>query len=800
MASENMKITDEEALAFHTMGQPGKISITPTKPLITQRDLALGYSPGVAVPCIKIHENKDTAYDYTSKGNLVAVISNGTAVLGLGNLGALASKPVMEGKAILFKRFADIDSIDIEVDSVDVDSMVETIRSISCTFGGINLEDIGAPDCFILEERLKELCDVPVFHDDQHGTAIVTAAGIINAAHITGRKMSDLKVVANGAGSAGIACIELLKHMGVKHENVLLCDKSGVIYEGRTDSTMNQWKSAHAVPTKKRTLLEAMTGADVFLGLSAAGAVSKEMVKVMAKNPIIFAMANPVPEILPEEVLEVRSDAIIATGRSDYNNQVNNVMGFPYIFRGALDVRARQINTEMKVACAEAIAQLAREDVPEEVLAAYSGKEMKYGPEYIIPTPFDPRLITTIPLAVARAAMDSGVARKPITDWAAYKHALHARLDPSANSMANIFEAVRQNPQRVIFAEGEEEKVIRAAIHWRDNGYGNPVLVGRPDRIRNTIKRIGIKNADNLEITNAAVSTHVEQYVEYLYGKLQRKGFLVRDVERMVKNDRNIFASCMIACGHGDVVITGLTRNYYRALENISRVIDCKPNQTLFGMSMLVSKNRTVFISDTAVQELPNEHELADIAVRTARKAQQLGHEPRVALLSYSNFGNPMREKSKRIRDAVEILDNRDDINFEYEGEIAADVALNPELMALYPFCRLSGPANVLVMPALHSAHISANLLEELGVGTVIGPILVGLSKPVQIVGMNAGVSDIINLAAIGSIDAIEEKALIGADSKPAKKPAAKAAAKPAAKRAAATSSVSKATKAKKKA
>ena len=758
MASENMKITDEEALLYHSQGQPGKISITPTKPLITQRDLALGYSPGVAVPCIKIHEDKNAAYDYTSKGNLVAVVSNGTAVLGLGNLGALASKPVMEGKSILFKRFADIDSMDIEVDSTDVDKIVETVRAISVTFGGINLEDIGAPDCFIIEERLKALCDIPVFHDDQHGTAIVTAAGIINAAHITGRQLSELKVVANGAGSAGIACIELLKHMGVKHENVLLCDKSGVIYEGRTDATMNQWKSAHAVKTDKRTLTEALTGADVFLGLSAAGAVTKEMVKVMAKQPIIFAMANPVPEIMPEEVLEVRKDAIIATGRSDYHNQVNNVMGFPYIFRGALDVRAREINVEMKVAAAEAIAELARADVPDEVLAVYAGREMKYGPEYIIPTPFDPRLITTIPIAVARAAMDSGVARRPIKDFDAYKRELSARLDPAANSMANIFDAVRQNPQRVIFAEGEEEKVIRAAIHWRDNGYGHPILVGRPDRIRQTISRLGIKCADDLEIVNAAVTSHLEQYINHLYGKLQRKGFLPRDVERMVKNDRNIFASCMIACGHGDVVITGLTRNYYRALENISRVIDTKPGQFLFGTSMLVSKNRTVFISDTAVQELPNEKELADIAVRTARIVQQMGYEPRVALLSYSNFGNPMKEKSKRIRDAVEILNARTDIDFEYDGEMSADVALNAELMALYPFCRLSGPANVLVMPALHSAHISANMLEELGVGTVVGPILVGLEKPVQIVNMNATVADIINLTAIGCIDAIAQK------------------------------------------
>ncbi len=793
MASENMKITDEEALLYHSQGQPGKISITPTKPLITQRDLALGYSPGVAVPCIKIHENKDTAYDYTSKGNLVAVVSNGTAVLGLGNLGALASKPVMEGKSILFKRFADIDSIDIEVDSTDVDKIVETVRAISVSFGGINLEDIGAPDCFIIEERLKELCDIPVFHDDQHGTAIVTAAGIINAAHITGRQMSELKIVANGAGSAGIACIELLKHMGVRHENVLLCDRSGVIYEGRNDSSMNQWKSAHAVPTKRRTLVEAMEGADVFLGLSSAGAVTKEMVKSMAKKPIIFAMANPVPEIMPEEVLEVRSDAIIATGRSDYENQVNNVMGFPYIFRGALDVRAREINVEMKVACAEALAALAREDVPDEVLAAY-GNELKYGPGYIIPTPFDPRLITTIPIAVARAAMDSGVARKPITDFVAYKRALSARLDPAANSMANIFDAVRQNPQRVIFAEGEEEKVIRAAIHWRDNGYGHPILVGRAERIRQTISRLGIKSADDLEVVNAAVTSHLPEYINYLYGKLQRKGFLPRDVERMVKNDRNIFASCMLACGHGDVVITGLTRNYYRALENICRAIDTKKDQFLFATSMLVSKNRTVFISDTAVQELPSESELADIAVRTARLVQHIGYEPRVALLSYSNFGNPMKEKSKRIRDAVKLLDERTDIDFEYDGEMSADVALNPELMALYPFCKLSGPANVLIMPALHSAHISANMLEELGVGTVVGPILVGLEKPVQIVSMNSNVSDIINLSAIGCIDAIAQKAR---DEAPVATPATKAKTVKSTKRAAASSNVVKVMKVK---
>ncbi|PZP84239.1 MAG: NADP-dependent malic enzyme, partial [Azospirillum brasilense] len=613
-------------------------------------------------------------------------------------------------------------------------------------------------------QKLKELCDIPVFHDDQHGTAIITAAGVINACHITGRDIRDIKVVANGAGSAGIACIELLKHMGVRHENVLLCDKSGVIYEGRNDSSMNQWKSAHAVKTDRRTLTEALEGADVFLGLSAAGALTKEMVKHMAPKPIIFAMANPVPEIMPEDAREACPDAIIATGRSDYPNQVNNVLGFPYIFRGALDVRAREINTEMKVACAEAIAMLARTPVPEEVAAAYAGKEMKYGAEYIIPSPFDPRLITDIPPAVARAAMDSGVARRPIKDFAAYRRALASRLDPASNSMAQIFDIVRANPQRVIFAEGEEEKVIRAAIHWRDNGYGHPVLVGRPERIRQTIHRLGIKHADDLDIVNAAITPHLKQYIDYLYGKLNRKGFLLRDVERMVKNDRNIFASCMIACGHGDVVVTGLTRNYYRALENISRVIDTKPGQNLFGMSMLVTKNRTVFMSDTAVQELPEADMLAEIAICTARKVQQLGHEPRVALLSYSNFGNPMKEKSKRIRDAVEIMKQRDDIDFEFDGEMSADVALNKELMALYPFCKLSGPANVLVMPALHSAHISANLLEELGVGTVVGPILVGLEKPVQIANMNSTVADLINLAAIGCIDSIDAKANIPAE------------------------------------
>jgi malate dehydrogenase (oxaloacetate-decarboxylating)(NADP+) len=757
MASENMKITDEEALAYHSMGSPGKISILPTKPLITQRDLALGYSPGVAVPCIKINENPNAAYEYTSKGNLVAVISNGTAVLGLGNLGALASKPVMEGKAILFKRFADIDAIDIEVDSQDADKIIEAVKLISPTFGGINLEDIGAPDCFIIEQKLKEICDIPVFHDDQHGTAIIAAAGLINAAHITKRKFKDMVVVVNGAGSAGIACLELMKRMGVRHQNAYLCDRTGVIYKGRSDD-LNQWKSAHAIETNKRTLAEALKGADVFLGLSAAGALTKKMVKSMAAKPIIFAMANPVPEIMPEEVLEVRKDAIIATGRSDYDNQVNNVMGFPYIFRGALDVHASEINEEMKIAAAEAIAQLAREEVPEEVLNAYSGKQMVYGQHYIIPTPFDPRLITTIPTAVARAAMETGVARKPITDFQAYKQELEGRLNHAASSMSQIFDRVRQNPQRVIFAEGEEERIIRTAVHWRDNKYGHPILIGRPERIRETIHRLGIQNADDLEIVNAASTQHLSLYIEHIYDKLQRKGFLLRDVERMVKNDRNIFASAMLSCGHADAMITGLTRNYFRVLETIGRIIPTKKDSLLFGMSMLIFKGRSIFISDTAVQELPSAEDLASIAVQAAKKVRQMGHDPRVALLSYSNFGNPLREKSKRIREAVEILDSRDDVDFQYDGEMGADVALNAELMKLYPFCRLKSPANVLVMPALHSAHISSNILAELDAGMMVGPILVGMEKPVQVINMGASVSDIINLAAIASVDAIEGK------------------------------------------
>jgi malate dehydrogenase (oxaloacetate-decarboxylating)(NADP+) len=764
---EKEPITDQEALDYHSQGQPGKISILPTKPLMTQRDLSLGYSPGVAIPCLEIQKNPETAYDYTSRGNFVAVISNGTAVLGLGNLGALASKPVMEGKAILFKRFADIDCIDIEVDTTDTDAFINCVKLLGPSWGGINLEDIAAPECFIIEQKLRETMDIPVFHDDQHGTAIIVAAGLINAAHLTGRKLKDVKVVVLGAGSAGIACLELIKRMGVKHENALLVDKTGVIYEGRTEG-MNQWKSAHAVKTEKRTLAEAMKGADMFMGLAGKNAVSKEMVATMAKNPIIFAMANPDPEITPEDVRSVRSDAIIATGRSDYPNQVNNVMGFPYIFRGALDCRASQINEEMKVAAAEAIAALAREDVPEEVSAAYKGRKMEYGAEYIIPSPFDPRLMTHVPVAVAQAAMKTGVARKPIADIAAYKKELAARRDPTANAMQQIFDKVRANPQRLIFAEGEEDKIIRAAAQWRDNGYGTPVLVGRVEKVREHMKKLGVEEK-GMEIANAAVSEHVEQYIDALYPRLQRAGYLYRDVARMVKNDRDIFASCMLAAGHGDALITGVTRNYHVSFDNLCKVIETKPGEFIFGITIIVAKGKTYFISDTTIQELPSPDQLAHIAVKTAERARRMGHNPRVAMLSYSTFGNPMREKSARIREAVKVLDGMD-VDFEYDGEMSADVALNKTMMSLYPFCRLSDTANVLVMPALHTANIASTMLQELSDGVTIGPVLSGLSRPAQIAQMNANVSEILNLAALAAVRAVEEKEAKVVDVKKPKK------------------------------
>jgi malate dehydrogenase (oxaloacetate-decarboxylating)(NADP+) len=754
MEEGSIRVTEEEALQFHAQGRPGKIEISATKALTTQRDLSLAYSPGVAFPCLHIQKDPNLAYDYTAKGNMVAVISNGTAVLGLGNLGALAAKPVMEGKAVLFKRFAGIDSFDLEIDTSDVDAFVECVRYLHPCFGGINLEDIKAPDCFIIEQRLRELLDIPVFHDDQHGTAIIATAGLLNALHLTGRDLKRFKMVVNGAGAASIACVELLKTMGMPHENCVLVDTKGVIFEGRTEG-MNQWKSAHAVRTKARTLSEAMEGADVFYGLSAKDAVDQKMVRGMAAKPIVFAMANPDPEITPEECRAARPDAIIATGRSDYPNQINNVLGFPYIFRGALDVRASTINDAMKIAAAEALAALAREDVPDEVAAAYSGRRLQFGPEYIIPTPFDPRLIWWVPTAVAKAAMATKVARKPIADMAVYANSLKVRLDPTAASLQLVFEHVRAHPKRVVFAEGEEEKTIRAAIAFQNAGCGTPILVGFEERIRKTMQEMGLAAPDGLVIQPMREATRNRDYVDYMYRRLQRKGALRRDCQRMVNQNRNVFAACMVATGDADAMVTGTTRSWSTCIDDVTRALSPKPGARVFALNIVVARSHTVFISDTQIHELPTPEELADIACQTAARVREMGQEPRVALLSFSNFGNPMREKAQRVRDAVAVLDQRQ-VDFEYDGELAADVALNYALMKqLYPFCRLSGSANVLIMPALHTANVSAKLMKELGGGTVVGPLLVGLEKPVQIVEMGATVSDLVNLAAIAAHEAV---------------------------------------------
>ena len=748
--TEKQTFSDEDALEFHRNPTPGKISMAPTKPMATQRDLSLAYSPGVAIPVLAIAADVDKAYDYTSKGNLVAVISNGTAILGLGNLGHMASKPVMEGKAVLFKRFADVDSFDVEVKATDPDEFITVVKNIGDTWGGINLEDIKSPECFVIESELQDLLDIPVFHDDQHGTAIISTAGLINACHITGKKLEDIKVVLAGAGAAGLSSIGLMKAVGVRAENTVIVDRDGVVYKGRDN--VDQWKAAHATDTPHRTLAEAMVGADVVLGLSAKGAITKEMVASMAPNPIIFAMANPDPEITPEDVASVRSDAIMATGRSDYVNQVNNVLGFPYIFRGALDVRARRVNHEMKVACAQALALLAREDVPDEVAVAYRGRKLKFGPDYIIPSPFDPRLIWYIPPFVAQAAMDSGVARKPIEDMDAYRIQLRQRVDPSAALMQKIASAVRAAPnKRIVFAEGEETTVIRAAWAFKQAELGTPILVGREDLIRQNATEAGL-NFDELgiEIVNARVSEKNDQYTDFLYGKLQRRGYLRRDVQRMINQDRNYFAATMLAQGDADAVVTGTTRNFNMVLKEVRRVLDV--TSRLVGLSIVLARGRTLFVADTSIHELPDAVELAEIAIQAAATVRRMGRNPRVAFLSYSTFGDPPGDRGEMVREAIRILDQRG-VDFEYEGEMPPELALDPEARSAYPFMRLSKDANVLVMPGIHSASISTRLVQALGGATVIGPLLVGLEKSVQIVSLGASVSEMITAATFAAYE-----------------------------------------------
>ena len=743
----NVRFTEREALFYHKTIRPGKIEIIASKPMATQRDLSLAYSPGVAVPVQAIYDNPADAYEYTAKGNLVAVISNGTAILGMGNLGALASKPVMEGKAVLFKRFADVDSIDIELDTEDPDKFIEAVALMEPSFGGINLEDIKAPECFVIEQALRDRMKIPVMHDDQHGTAIIAAAGLVNACFLTGREFKDVKVVVNGAGASALACTALIKSMGVRHENVTVCDTKGVIYVGREG--VDQFKSAHAIVTEKRTLKEAMNGADIVLGLSAAGAITQDMVKDMAAQPIIFAMANPDPEITPPDAKAVRPDAIVATGRSDYPNQVNNVLGFPFIFRGALDVRATAINEEMKIAAAHAIAQLAREQVPEEVAAAY-GQNYHFGPDYIIPAPFDPRLMEVVSSAVAKAAMDSGVAQKPIEDFDAYRTSLKARLNPTTTVLTQVYDRVRANPKRMIFAEAENEIVLRAAIQYRDFGYGEPVLVGRTEAVREKLTELGVEHPESFQIENSAVSIYVPAMVELLYERLKRRGFMERDVKRMVNQDRNVFASLLLKMGIGDAMVTGVTRTFAQTMREVRQVLDPQEGRLPFGIHAMIGKNYTVFLADTTVNERPSAIDLAVIAKETAAVARRLGHEPRVAFLSYSTFGNPPGRYLENIRDAVAILD-AEQPGFEYEGELAPDAALNPAVMKNYPFSRLSGPANVLVMPGLQSANISAKLLRELAGNATIGPMLIGMEKPVQIAPMTAIAPDVLTLAVLAA-------------------------------------------------
>ena len=742
--------TDKEALDFHKEKKPGKIEIISSKNMTTKRDLALAYSPGVAAPVKIISENPDAAYDYTSKGNLVAVISNGTAILGMGNLGALASKPVMEGKAVLFKRFADIDSIDLEIDSKDTQEIINSIKNFAPSFGGINLEDIAAPDCFIIEQKLKEILDIPVFHDDQHGTAIITTAALINALDISGKSISEIKVVVNGAGASAQACTELFKKSGIPSENIVMVDRKGVIFEGRTDG-IDQWKSRYAVNTKLRTLDDAIKNADVFLGLSAKGVLKKEMVKSMAKDPIIFACANPDPEITPEEISEVRNDAIVATGRSDYPNQVNNLIGFPYIFRGALDVRSKTINEEMKVAASQAIAKLAREDVPDEVVAAMGGERPHYGKDYIIPSTFDPRLISVIPAAVAKAAIDSGVARKKIDDFEIYKDQLKQRLDPTVTIMQGINSFIKKNQKRIVFADGEDENTLKAAIAFKNSKLGVPILVGKESKIKEQIKNIGYNENFDIEIINSKDEEKRKKYLKHLFEKLQREqGLLERDCDRLLRNDRVIWATSMVACGDADGAVTGNTRRFGASLEKIKQVVDVRKGEIMFGLNMVVHKGKTIFIGDTSVHEYPTSEELAEIAISTARVVRLFGFEPKVAFVSHSTFGQPLTSRTKHIRNAVEILKEKK-VDFEFDGDMQPDVALNSEYEELYPFAKIVGKANILIMPGQHSAAISYKLMKTIGDTKVIGPLLIGLGLPIEIAPLRTSTSEIINLASIAA-------------------------------------------------
>ena len=744
--------SDKEALEFHNTNKSGKIEIISSKPMTTKRDLALAYSPGVAAPVKAIHKNPELAYDYTTKGNLVAVISNGSAILGLGNLGAIASKPVMEGKAVLFKRFADIDAIDLEMNSNNPEEIINSIKNFAKSFGGINLEDIAAPDCFIIEKKLKKVLDIPVFHDDQHGTAIITCAALINAIDITKKQIKKIKVVVNGAGASAMACANLFIRLGVEKKNLIMIDSKGILQKQRKD--LNEWKKNYAINTKDKTLNDAIENADVFLGLSSAGVLKKDMIKKMSKKPIIFACANPDPEITPEEVEKVRNDAIIATGRSDYPNQVNNLIGFPYIFRGALDVRAKTINEEMKMSAANAIAQLARERVPDEVAAAMGGDRPKYGKDYIIPSTFDPRLISVIPVAVAKAAIRSGVARKKIENFEIYSEQLKQRLDPSVTIMQGINSQIKKNQKTVVFADGEDENTLKAAIAFKNSGLGQAIIVAKEKVVKQRLKEIGYAENFDIKIVNSTDKEKREKYVSFLFKKLHRdQGLLERDCDRLVRNDRVIWASCMVECGDADAMVTGNTRRYSQSLEKIKKVVSPRPGEIMFGLNMVVNKGKTVFIGDTTVNEYPTSKQLAEIAISSARVVRLFGFDPKVAFLSHSTFGQPITSRTKHIRDAVQILKDKK-VDFKFDGDMQPDVALDNEYSDLYPFSEIVGKANILIMPGQHSAAISYKIMKALGGAKVIGPLLIGLGQPIEIAPLRSSTSDILNLASVAAYSA----------------------------------------------
>jgi malate dehydrogenase (oxaloacetate-decarboxylating)(NADP+) len=743
----------QDALDYHANGRPGKIAVVPTKPLANQRDLSLAYSPGVAEPCLEIERDTDLAYTYTAKGNLVAVVTNGTAVLGLGNIGAIAAKPVMEGKANLFKQFADLDVFDLEVGSEHPDDVIKFCQLLEPTVGGINLEDIRAPDCFYIEETLRKTLKIPVFHDDQHGTAIISGAALLNALEVSGKDIGAIRVVFSGAGAAAISTAEHYVRLGVRRENIVLCDRSGVIYKGRKGE-LDPYKARFQVETKARTVADALVGADVFVGLSAAGAVTGEMVKAMAPCPIIFALANPVPEILPEQVRAVRDDAIIATGRSDYPNQVNNVLGFPFIFRGALDVRATEINEEMKMAATRALALLAKENVPDSVAALYGLREVQFGPEYLIPFPFDPRVLLWVAPAVAWAAVASGAANEFI-DLDDYRERLESRLGRARGVMRGLINRAISNPKRVVFPEGEEPKIIRAARICVEDGIASPILLGNRDAIEQKARGMNVP-LDDIAIEDPATSPRRDEYAQHMWTRRQRKGMSLDEARRRLFNS-NYFGSCMVGRGDADALVSGVNLHYPETIRPALEVIGAHPKAGLVsGMYMLVFEKQLVFCADTTVTIDPTAEQLAQIAYSAARIARTMGVEPRIAMLSFSNFGSVRHPETEKMARAVTLLRQRDP-SLVVDGEMQADTAFDPEIIERdYPFSTLKEQANVLIFPNLSAGNIAYKLLNHLGGAAAIGPILVGMSRPVHVLERGADVQDIVNMAAVAVVDAQE--------------------------------------------